>query len=196
MRKSVAIVLLLLSTGCVSRVVSNTPRTALEQMLLTGAVDRALEKLELPEVRDKKVCLDFSSLKGYDADYVRVAVRARFARLGARLVEAREKADYVAEVASGSLGTEFKTTLVGLPSFPMPQTQLTSPEVPLYRSAEQTGMFKLLIFVHADGRFVAADQYYARADRDETFLLFWRLHRKDDVREGWERAELERSVSD
>jgi len=196
MRRSVALVLLLVSTGCVSRVVSNTPRTALEQMLLTGAVDRALEKLELPEVRDKTVCLDFSSLKGYDAEYVRVAVRARFAKLGARLVKDPEQADYVAEVASGSLGTEFKTTLIGLPALPVPQTQLTSPEVPLYRSAEQTGMFKLLIFVHADGRFIAADQYYARADRDETFLLFWRLHRKDDVREGWERAELKRSASD
>ena len=188
MRK-IAAVLLILAGGCVSRVVTNTPRSALEQLVLTAAVDRALEKLELPELHGKTLYLDFSNLKGYDAEYVRVASRARFARLASRLVEKPDEADYVVELASGALGTEYKTTLVGMPALPVPQTDLSAPEVPLFRSTEQTGMFKLLIFVHTKGRFIAANQYYARADRDETFVLLWRFHRQDDVREGWERSE-------
>jgi len=44
--------------------------------------------------------------------------------------------------------------------------------------------------VHAKGKFVAANHYYAKADRDESFVLWWRFQREDHVREGWERADL------
>ena len=53
---------------------------------------------------------------------------------------------------------------------------------------------KLLIFVHQKGRFVACDQYFAKGDRDESFLLWHRFQRKDDVREGWERADVSLST--
>lgn len=176
--------------GCSSRVVSNTPRSAIEQMLLSGAVDRALEKLELPEVAGRKVFLDFANLKAYDAEYIRVATRARFCELGAILAEKADQADMIAEVASGAVGTEFKNAVIGLPALPVPNSPVPFPEAPAYKSAEQTGIVKLLIFIHAKGRFIAAKQYYAKADRHESFILWWRRQRKDDVREGWERADV------
>jgi len=175
--------------GCVQRVWSHTPRTALEQLVLSGAVDAALAKFEVPELAGKKVHADFANLKAYDQEYIKVATRARLARLGAVLVETAAEADYVAEVASGALGNEFKDWSFGVPPIPMPGSPTSFPELSLYKDVEQTGVVKLLIFVHAKGRFVASGQYYAKCDRDEGFLLFFRLQWRDDVRSGWERAD-------
>jgi len=189
-RLTLLLIVSTLPAGCSSRTLTNTPRSAIEQMLLSGAVDRAMEKLDLPEVDGKDVFIDFNNLKSYDVEYVRVAVRARICQQGATLVEEADDADLIAEVSSGALGVEFKEGLIGIPPLPVPNAPVPIPAAPFYRTTEQTGIVKLLIFLHDRGRFVAANHYYARADRDESFLLWWRFQHADDVREGWERADL------
>jgi len=180
--------------GCASRSFTNTPRTAIEQMLLSGAVDKALAKLHLPEVRGKKVRIDFTNLKAYDVEYIKTATRARFCELGATLVDDPGAAELTAEVASGALGTESKNSVVGMPALPVPNSPVPLPEAPLLKTTEQTGIVKLLIFLHAKGKFVAAHHYYAKVDRDESFVLWWRRQRADDVREGWQRADADREA--
>jgi len=189
-RIAVTFAALLCLAGCTSRTLTSTPRSAIEQLLLSGAVDRSLEKLRLPEAIGKKVFLDFANLKAYDVEYIRAATRARFAKIGALLVEKPEDADLIAEVASGGLGLEYKSAMVGLPAMPVPNAPVPSPEVSAWKSVEQTGIFKLFIFIHAKGRFIAANHYYAKCDRDEGFTLWWRSQREDDIREGWEKADL------
>ncbi len=98
--------------GCSSRLVTNTSRSAIEQMLLTRAVDKALAKFSLAEVKGSKVFLDLSNLAAVDAGYMKTATRARFCELGATLVDEAGDADLIAEVACGALGTEFKTSMV------------------------------------------------------------------------------------
>ncbi|KKK88137.1 hypothetical protein LCGC14_2746190, partial [marine sediment metagenome] len=105
--------------GCSSRLVTNTPRSALEQLLLSEAVDRALAKLQLPEISGKKVHADFTNLKAYDQEYIKVATRARLAQLGGILVDKADQADLVAEVSSGALGLEYKNSGVGIPALPV-----------------------------------------------------------------------------
>lgn len=179
-----------LLAGCSSRTVSNTARTAVEQLLLSRAVDISLERFDLPEAAGKSVHVDFSNLKAYDGEYIKVAVRARFAEIGAILVGSAEGADYVAEVASGCLGMETKNTLVGIPSLPVPNSPLPLPEASVYRTVEQTAIMKLFIFVHSEGRFIASGRYYGKADRDESFVLWHRFQRADDIRSGWESEEI------
>jgi len=191
MRRIVVLFLVsLMLSGCATRHFTNTPRAAIEQMLLSGAVDAALAKFQLPELAGKKTFVDFSNLKAYDPEYIKVAVRARLACVGATLVDSAEQAEYAVEVASGAQGTEFKSTMFGIPAIPVPQTGGTTSELPFFRDTEQTGIIKLLLFVHRKGEFVAADLYYAKCDRGEKFILGWRTVRKDDIREGWERADL------
>ena len=174
-------------SGCVTRTMTNTPRTALEQLLLSGAVDAALAKFQLPRLAGQKVFIHFADLKSVDAEYVKVATRAHFAKLGAVLVDKSDAADLTAEVASGGLGTEFKTGALGIPPIPMPGSPVAFPELPIFKQVEQTGIFKLLIFVHRGGKFVASGLFYAKCDRSESFLLFFRFVTTDDVREGWEK---------
>ena len=47
-----------------------------------------MERFSMPELAGKKVHVDFTNLKCTDAEYVRVALRARIAQQGAVLVEA------------------------------------------------------------------------------------------------------------
>ena len=178
--------------GCSRRQFTTTPRSAIEQLLLSGAVDRALAKFELSAVRGANVCLDFTNLKAYDVEYIKAATRARFAELGAVLVDKPADSGFVVEVACGGLGVESKNSVIGLPSLPIPNTPVPTPEVSGYRSSEQTGIVKLLLFVRKGGRLVAIRHCYAKCDRDESSIFGIKFQRFDDIRQGWEQADRQR----
>ncbi|MHC4563609.1 MAG: DUF6655 family protein [Planctomycetota bacterium] len=180
-----------LTAGCSSRPVTSTPRSAIEQMLLSGAVDRALEKFYLRELVGRKVYIDFTNLSCYDVEYVRLATRARFARMRAVLVDKAEDADYVVEVASGALGTELKTDVVGLPALPVPNSPAATPEMTAYSSGEQTGIVKLLVLVHRKGRLVGTAHCYAKCDREESFAFGHRFEQEDEIRQAWDEADVD-----
>ena len=177
------------AAGCGTRIFTNTERAAIEQLLLSGAVDNALEKLDIPQVAGKKVYIDFANLKSYDIEYVKAAVRARFAEIGAHLVENTEQADYVAEISSGALGTEYKSSLLGIPSIPVPGSPTPLPELALARGIEQTGIAKLLVLVHSNGKIVTTGHYYGKVERKESFVLWFRSQSRDDIRTRWEAAD-------
>lgn len=176
-------------SGCSSRTFTNTQRAAIEQMLLSGAVDNALEKLDILQVADKKVYIDFTNLNCYDVEYVKTAVRVRFAEMKAQLVEDANLADYTAEIASGAFGTEYKSFLVGIPPIPVPGLSTPLPELALSRSVEQSGIAKLLISIYADGKSVVSGHYYGKVERAESFILWLRSQPKDDIRTRWQAAD-------
>ncbi len=180
---------LLYSTGCVTRSFTNTDRNAIEQLLLSGAVDNALEELNIPEVVDKKTYIDFTNLKSYDVEYVKAAMRVRFAEIGAHLVECAEQADCVVEIASGALGTEYKSNILGIPSIPIPGSPVALPEIALFQSVEQTGIAKLLVLVRCTDKLVTVGHYYGKVDRNENFVFFHRWQPKDDIRTRWKDAD-------
>jgi len=177
------------AAGCGTRTFTNTERTAIEQLLLSGAVDNALEKLDIPQVAGKKTYIDFTNLNIYDIEYVKAAVRARFAEMGAQLVENAEQADYVVEISSGALGTEYKSSILGIPSIPIPSSPTPFPELALARGIEQTGIAKLLVLIHSNGELVSTGHYYGKAERDENFVLWFRFQPRDDIRTRWEAAD-------
>ncbi len=192
MRTVVLLLTVLLSAagGCSSRLVTNPPRSAIEMMLLSGAVDKALSRFHMPALANQKVFVDFTNLATYDVGYVRAAARARICRIGAVLVESADEAEYVVEISSGALSLEFKENVIGLPALPVPNSPVPIPEAPVSRTTEQTGIVKLLIFVHSHGRFVSANHYYAKIDRQESIIMGVRAQQHDEVREGWQRADM------
>ncbi len=183
------LIVLSLAGGCSTRRISHTPRSAIEQLLLSAAVDKAVLKFDLPGARGMKVFTDFTNLNCYDKEYVRAAIRARVAELGCLLAAGAEDADLTVEVASGGLGTEYKESVIGLPALPVPNSPVGTPEAPAYRQEERTGIVKLLILVHAKGTPVSVGHYYAKADREEGFALGMRFQPTDEIREGWDKSE-------
>ena len=116
-------------------------------------------------------------------------MRARFVEIGAHLTEDAEQADYVVEVSSGALGTEYKSSILGIPSIPVSNSSVQSPELALARGIEQTGIAKLLVLVHSNGELVRTGHYYGKVERDENFVLWFRWQSKDDIRKRWEAAD-------
>ena len=126
--------------GCTTRTVSTTPRTAIEQLLLSTAVDTAFSKISLPKLADAKVYLDFSNLQSYDSEYVKSVFKSHVASSGATVVEKPDEADYIIQVSCGALGNEYKDTLFGIPALPIPGSPMTTPELALWKYVEQDVM--------------------------------------------------------
>lgn len=183
------IFVLFILSSCTSRMVSHTPRTAIEQLLLSTAVDKALSKLQLIDCANKKIYLDFSNLQAYDSEYIKSAVRSKVGENCTAILEKPDDADLIFEISSGGFGNEYKDTLFGIPALPVPGSPMTLPELALWKTVEQDGIIKLLITVYQDEKVISSNHYYGKAERDERFLLWMRSQPKDDIRKAWEEAD-------
>lgn len=123
-------------------------RSAHEQLLISTAADRALERLPAGMLRGKRIWLDVSNLDAYDRPYVVVALRRRLLAVGALLAKSAAEAEVVLEPASGALSINRREHLVGLPSIPLPVpfagTPLTLPEVALFKAVYYRGRAKFI----------------------------------------------------
>src|SRR5262249_44141529 len=95
LRRCLVLALLLLVCGCVSIKESDTARTGVEQLLISSAVDRALDKVDLTPVRGAKVFVEPKYLDCVDKNYVLVSLNQRLLKGGSTLVEKSEDADVV-----------------------------------------------------------------------------------------------------
>src|SRR5215475_6107863 len=100
MRFFAAVLLLLLGACTVARE-SNPPRTATEEMLISTAIDRAVEGLKLDIPKGTSVYVDSSNFDGYDSKYAVASVAERLLVLGGRLETDRAKADTVVALQAG-----------------------------------------------------------------------------------------------
>ncbi len=186
---SVVVLGMALALGCEQRPLTHTSRGAIEQLVLTGAVDDALDKFEMRQLRRKKVFVDCQYVDGTDAPYVKMATRVRVGELGAVLVESADEADYVLQIARGALGTEYKSSVVGLPAMPVPNSPVATPEAPAWSSGKLTGIAKLFIAVYEQGKLVEAYHYYDKCIWEEANVMGKRYSPQDEIREEWEEAE-------
>ncbi len=145
----------LFATGCTSSSQTQRPRTGIEQLLLSTAVDHALEGVEIPQVNGKKVFVEGSMLEAYDRPYVLGSIRALLSENGALLQTGRDDAEIIVEPRSGALGTDVADALLGIPSIPIiiPGAGTSEfPEVVLYSSNKQNTVSKLaLLGYYQDG---------------------------------------------
>jgi len=152
MRKKALILLTataLLLAGCGTFRETFPPRSATEQLLLSTAVDEALEHLPTYWMRGVRVYLDDSRLDAYDKPYLLQRLRDTVLAHGGRLTDERGQADVVLEVASGALSVDKGSWLLGIPELPLPipfaGETLKLPELPLFRLDSYAGKAKLLL---------------------------------------------------
>lgn len=169
-----------LVAGCTTARESFPPRTATEQMLISSATDRAAENLNLDLPPGAAVFVDDTYFEGTDRPYAVAAVREQLARLGARLVPTRERADYVVELRAGALSIDQEATLVGLPrtDIPIPLAgPLGLPELALFKKEERRGVAKIAAVAYGaeDGRLAdaTAPQYGFSRETHWVVLLFF-----------------------
>lgn len=146
-KKSTILLFLLAASaaGCTTTRTSNTDRTGLEQMLISNAIDQAVDANQFSSVRGRNVFVDEKYLECTDKAYVLGSIRSHVLDNGGRLVDGVDTADMVMEVRSGGVGTDDTEKYVGIPGLSIPGMPIELPEVRLWESNSQFGTAKIAI---------------------------------------------------
>jgi uncharacterized protein DUF6655 len=145
-------VVLVVAAGCATIRVTDPPRTATEQFLISAAATKAIGQLSTEILRDRKVFVETRYLSAAtqpsdDQAFFIGELRAKLLLNGVRLVEDRAKAQIILEVRSGGLGIDRLEFLLGIPSVyifgnaPVGSSNVpvATPELSIIKSTRQKG---------------------------------------------------------
>src|SRR5215213_7246820 len=158
-------VVLLTSGGCATIRVTDPPRTATEQFLLTESARKAVAELSLEGLRDQLVWMETLYLSGLsqpslEHTFLLGELRARLLREGVRLAPKREGATVILEVRSGGVGVDRLEYLLGIPSFITPAgsgtftvtgVPIVTPELAILKNTKQRGFASVAIVAYRAG---------------------------------------------
>lgn len=167
-------------TACTTVNESNPARTAMEELLISTAADRAADKLVLALPFGSKVFVDGSNFEGTDSKYALAAIHHSLLAHNLKLMDKRENAQIIVEVRAGALSTQKSQTLVGLNAFDIPvpfaSNSVAIPEIALYSKESQTGIAKFAATAYdpKDGSLVAytRPEFGFSHNEKQTILLF------------------------
>jgi len=142
LRLSALLALAALIAGCTTAKTSNTPRTATEQLLISNAVDQALDKVDFRPFAGRTVFLDEKYVDCIDKNYVIASIRHRLLANGAAVVASADAAEIVMEPRAGAVGTTTSESFLGVPEIALPG-MLTLPEVRVLTRTQQEGTAKI-----------------------------------------------------
>jgi hypothetical protein len=135
--------------GCATDRQSHTARTGVEQMLISSAVDRSLDQVDLTPLRHRKVFLETKYLDCVDKNYVIVSLHHRLLHTEAKLVDKADNADVILEIASGAVGTDSQDLFVGIPEIPLPPpSPIAIPRLAFLTRSRLNGTAKLLVLAY------------------------------------------------
>jgi hypothetical protein len=145
-----------LAMGCGTTRSSDTVRTASEQLLISNAIDRAVQSIDLKTLSGQSVFLDDSRLgEVVDRNYLISTLRQHLLANGCRLRDQKDQADFIVEARAGAVGTDRNDLLFGIPSTNVPQIMPVQPvpaavipEIPIAKRRDQKGIAKLAVFAY------------------------------------------------
>jgi hypothetical protein len=136
----------LIGLTCCFPFVLDTARTGVEQLLVSSAVDQALDKIDLTPVRGAKVQLEEKYLDCVDKNYVIVSLEQRLMANGATLVAKPEEADVIMHVVSGGVGTDRQEKFLGISEIPLPPpSPIMIPQMSIFSRSRANGTAKLRV---------------------------------------------------
>jgi Family of unknown function (DUF6655) len=151
-----AICVCALAAGCGTTRSSDTTRTATEQILLSNAIDQAVNGIDLEPLAGKDVFLDTERLKGTtDENYLISSLRQHMLAQGCHLMSEKNSAQYIVEARAGAVGTNSHSLLFGVPATTLPSVGTVYPGVPssipeiaLAKTTKQAGVAKIALFAY------------------------------------------------
>jgi hypothetical protein len=145
----------LVLAGCGTTRSSDSLRTATEQLLISDAIDRAVQTIDFAPLRGQTVYLDDSKLEDVvDKNYLVSTLRQHILASGCTLKNTRNEADFIVEARAGAVGTDRNDLLFGIPATNVPQivplqgVPAAIPEVPLAKRLDQRGVAKISMFAY------------------------------------------------
>jgi hypothetical protein len=188
-RAVLSALLVVATTGCATIRVTDPPRTATEQFLLSGAVEAAINQLSADALRDRVVFVDTTYLTtawqtAPELSFMMGEFRAKLLKGGARLAPTRDKAQIVIEVRSNGVSIDRLEFLLGIPSIGFGAiasgiaasagTPLLTPELAILKSTRQYGFASVAFVAYwADtGELLASSgPFVGRTFREDWWIL-------------------------
>jgi hypothetical protein len=151
MQASALTMLLAVLVGCGTTRMSDSKRTATEQLLVSQAIDRAVMRIDVRPLAGRKVFLETAFMDDVeDGKYLESALRHQLMATGCRLAKDRDAADVVVEARAGAVGTDRSSVLLGIPatSVTLKGNETSTPELVLAKRSEQRGVAKLSVYAY------------------------------------------------
>lgn len=163
--------------GCGTTRWSDTKRTATEQLLVSDAIERAVDRIDLAPLSGRRVFLETAFLDEIDdTKYLEGELRHHILASGCRLAEKREDADVVVEARAGVIGTDRNDLLIGMPatSVSFAGSGTTIPELAAAKRTDQRAVAKVSLHAYerATGRALwqSGEQRVVSRTRDRWIL--------------------------
>ena len=141
-----AVAVLLAIGGCGTTRLSDSKRTATEQLLVSGAIERAVMRIDMQSMAGQSVYLDATCMDDVnDGKYLASALRHQLLASGCRLVEKREDAQVIVESRAGAIGTDRNQVVLGIPStrVTVQGNETSVPELAIAKRSEQRGVVRI-----------------------------------------------------
>ncbi len=137
----------LLGLGCAYTLRTALPRSALEQTLATEAIDRALAKLDWPDVAGKSLVVQLGAPEeSFDRDYLLRSVEIEVAQRGGVVVDDEDQAGYELNVLVGAVGVDRSGRFFGVRGTEAGGLiPFTIPELVIYKTQRRDGFAKLAL---------------------------------------------------
>jgi hypothetical protein len=143
--------LLAMLVGCGTTRMSDSKRTATEQLLVSQAIDRAVMRVDVRPLAGRKVFLETAFMDDVeDGKYLESALRHQLMASGCLLAKDRDSSDVVVEARAGAVGTDRSSVLLGIPatSVTLKGNETSTPELVLAKRSEQRGVAKLSVYAY------------------------------------------------
>lgn len=172
--------LLALLSGCAAtRQAGSAPlRPAIEQLLLSQALQRSLSEVSLPIPADATVFVEAVGLtrdNPPDQEYARQAIAVQLARQGFRPVQKEEEARYRIKVLLQAFGIEQGVVFFGMPQVQSVLLPFSLPEITLYKDFHQTGLVRwaLTVLERGSDRLISSSPWYAASTYYNHYTVFF-----------------------
>jgi hypothetical protein len=135
---------------------SDSTRTATEQMLISDAMDRAISNLDLRALAGRQIYLETAFLRStVDCEYLISSFRQHALASGCILKAKPEQAEFIVELRAGAVGTDRHDVLFGIPATTVPTggvgggTMTMVPEIPFVKKTDQRAVAKVAVFAYS-----------------------------------------------
>jgi hypothetical protein len=151
MENLILAILVFVLAGCTQTRLTSPKRSAVEQLLLSTAADRAWALVQPSEISGKKVYVEERYFDSYDQEYALGALRDALSSTGSLLVAKAEEAEIIIEPRNGALSIDGTDSIIGIPKTPIPVPfagVVETPELALFKSEKQfsTAKFAFLAY--------------------------------------------------
>ena len=178
---------IILAGGCSTVRTTSPARSAQEMLLISTAADRAAGALAAQVPTSLTAYVDPSGFSAQDQAYGLAAIKDALLRRGVRLVDDRKKADAIVLPRAGTLSTDERQSILGIPSIPLPFAVMSGtylPPLSLYQESEAKGVAKFAASVYdpkTGTLIVSTDPAYGFSRADNGVVLFFITWRHNDM---------------